>query len=190
MEIRAQASFPDCLRSRHPQEGLKMRILKLKKSRKRLVAASALVVGVSVIGVAIAAWTTGGSGSGQASAGSATSMTISAGTPSTSLYPMASADVAATVSNPNAYKVHVSSISLGAISVDGGHSGCNTVSLSVTSPQTNSGSGWDVPAKSGGVNGSLDIDLANAISMSNSASDSCQGATFTIALTATGASTP
>jgi hypothetical protein len=167
-----------------------MWIFKLKNNRKRVVAASALVLGVSIIGVAIAAWTTGGSGSGQASAGSASSMTISAGTPSTSLYPTASADVAATVSNPNPYKVHVSSVSLGAISVDGGHSGCNTASLSVTSPQNNGGSGWDVPAKSGGVDGSLGIDLANAISMSNAANDSCQGATFTVALTATGASTP
>jgi hypothetical protein len=167
-----------------------MWIFKLKNNRKRVVAASALVLGVSIIGVAIAAWTTGGSGSGQASAGSASSMTISAGTPSMSLYPTASADVAATVSNPNPYKVHVSSVSLGAISVDGGHSGCNTASLSVTSPQNNGGSGWDVPAKSGGVDGSLGIDLANAISMSNAANDSCQGATFTVALTATGASTP
>jgi hypothetical protein len=149
-----------------------------------------LLIGGSVIGVAIAAWTTGGSGSGQASAGTAASMTISAGTPSTSLYPTASAGVAAVVSNPNPYKVHVSSVSLGAVTVDGGHSACNTASVSITSPQDNSGAGWDVPAKAGAVNGSLNLDLANAISMSNAANDSCQGATFTVALTATGASTP
>jgi hypothetical protein len=167
-----------------------MRTASLVRKKKRLVVLAIVVVAVSAIGVAIAAWTTGGSGSGQASAGSAASMTISAGTPSTSLYPTASADVAAVVSNPNPYKVHVSSISLGAITVDGGHSGCNAGSVSTTSPQDNSGSGWDVPAKSGGVNGSLNVDLANAISMSNAANDSCQGATFTVALTATGASTP
>jgi hypothetical protein len=166
-----------------------MLTFKLKNSRKRVLAASALVLGVSIVGVAIAAWTTGGSGSGQASAGSASSMAISAGTPSSSLFPGASADVAATVSNPNPYAVHVSSVSLGTITVDAGHSGCNTASLSVTSPQSNGGSGWDVPAKSGGVNGSLNLDLANAISMDNTANDSCQGATFTVALTATGAST-
>ncbi len=94
------------------------------------------------------------------------------------------------VRNPNPYKVHVSSISLGAVTVDAGHSSCNTGSVSVTSPQDNGGSGWDVAAKSGSVNGSLNVDLANAISMSNAANDSCQGATFTVALTATGASTP
>jgi hypothetical protein len=166
-----------------------VRIFRLKNNnRKRVAVIAILAIAGSVIGVAIAAWTTGGSGSGQASAGSATSMTISAGTPSTSLYPTASADVAATISNPNPYKVHVSSISLGAITVDGGHSGCNTATVTVTSPQDNSGAGWDVPAKSGAVNGSANVDLANAISMTNSANDSCQGATFTVALTATGVS--
>jgi hypothetical protein len=94
------------------------------------------------------------------------------------------------VSNPNPYKVHVGAVSLGAVTVDGGHSGCNTASVTVTSPQDNSGAGWDVPAKSGAVNGSLNLDLANAISMANAANDFCQGATFTVALTATGASTP
>jgi hypothetical protein len=165
-----------------------MRVFASKK--RKFIAVAVLAIAGSVVAVAIAAWTTGGSGSGQAQAGTATSMTISAGTPSSSLYPTASADVAATVSNPNPYKVHVSSIALGAVSVDAGHSGCNTSSVSVTSPQTSGGSGWDVPAKSGGVNGSLNVDLANAISMDNTALDSCQGAVFTVALTATGASTP
>jgi hypothetical protein len=167
-----------------------MRVFKFGNTKKRIVLVAALAIAATAIGVAIAAWTTGGSGSGQAQAGSATTMTISAGTPSGSLYPTASADVAATISNPNPYKVHVSSISLGTVSVDGGHSACNLGSVSVTSPRDNSGNGWDVPAKAGAVNGSLPVDLANAISMSDAANDSCQGATFTVDLTATGASTP
>ena len=57
-----------------------MRIFRLKNNNKKRAAVIAiLAITASVIGVAIAAWTTGGSGSGQASAGSATSMTISAG---------------------------------------------------------------------------------------------------------------
>ena len=166
-----------------------MRKFHLAGKKRKLTLAAILAIAATAIGVAVAAWTTGGSGSGQAQAGSATSMTISAGTPGSRLYPTASADVAATVSNPNPYKVHVSSIALGAVSVDAGHSGCNLGSVTVTSPQDNSGSGWDVPAKSGAVNGSLNVDLTSAISMSNAANDSCQGATFTVALTATGAST-
>jgi hypothetical protein len=160
-----------------------MRVFASKK--RKFIAVAVLAIAGSVVAAAIAAWTTGGSGSGQAQAGTAASMTISAGTPSSSLYPTASADVAATISNTNPYKVHVSSIALGAVSVDAGHSSCNTGSVSVTSPQTNGGSGWDVPAS-----GSLPVDLTNAISMTNAATDSCQGAVFTVALTATGASTP
>jgi hypothetical protein len=158
--------------------------------KRRVITVVTLLIAASAIGVAIAAWTTGGTGSGQASAGTATAMTISAGTPSTNLYPTASADVAAVFSNPNPYKVHVSSVALGAVTVDGGHSACNTASVTVASMDDNSGSGWDVPAKSGGVNGSLNVDLVGAISMTNAANDFCQGATFTVALTATGASTP
>jgi hypothetical protein len=160
-------------------------------TRNKLIAAASIAVGGSLVGVAIAAWTSGGSGSGQASAGSAATLTITAGSPTSSLYPNGSADVAATISNPNPYKVHIGSVSLGTVTVDGGHSGCNAgSSVTVTSPQTNGGSGWDVPAKSGGTNGSVNVDLANAISMDNNANDACQGATFTVALTATGASTP
>src|SRR5262245_37216264 len=121
-----------------------MRVFASKK--RKFISVAVLAIAGSIVAVAIAAWTTGGSGSGQAQAGTAASMTISAGTPSSSLYPTASADVAASISNPNAYKVHVSSIALGAVSVDAGHSSCNTSSVSVTSPQTNGGSGWDVPA--------------------------------------------
>lgn len=164
--------------------------MRLGSTKSKVIALTVLAIAGTIVGVAIAAWTTGGSGSGQAQAGSASSMTISAGSPSSSLYPTASADVAATISNPNPYKVHVSSISLGAVGVDAGHSGCNTGSVSVTSPQDNGGAGWDVPAKSGGVNGSLNVDLASAVSMSNAANDACQGASFTVALTATGASAP
>jgi hypothetical protein len=157
-----------------------MRVFKFGSKKKRIVLVAALAIAATAIGVAIAAWTAGGSGSGQAKAGTAQNLTISAGAPSTSLYPSSSADVAATIGNPNSYPVHVSSIALGAVTVDAGHSGCTLSSVSVVSPQT---AGWDVPA-----GGSLPVDLANAISMDNTANDACQGATFTVALTATGAS--
>jgi hypothetical protein len=157
-----------------------MRVFRFGSKKKRVVLVAALTVAATAIGVAIAAWTTGGSGSGQAQAGSAQSLTISAGAPSSSLYPSGSADVAATINNPNSYPVHVSSLALGAVTVDAGHGACNVSSVHVVSPQN---AGWDVAA-----NGSQGVDLANAITMDNTANDSCQGATFTVALTATGAS--
>ena len=148
-----------------------------------------LVAALVVSAVAFAAWTSNGSGTGTATAGTASGVTLSNGTASTLLVPNGSADVATVVANPNAYNVQVSSIALdttqgtNGFSVDAGHSGCNLSSLSFTT-QTNGGSGWTVNAS-----GNLDVDLTGAISMSNAANDSCQGATFTAYLTATAAST-
>ena len=42
----------------------------------------------------------------------------------------------------------------GGFAVDAGHSGCTLGTLSYTT-QTNGGSGWNVPAKVGAVNGTL-----------------------------------
>ncbi len=148
-----------------------------------------LVAALVVSAVAFAAWTSNGSGTGTATAGTASGVTLSNGTASTLLVPNGSADVATVVANPNAYNVQVSSIALdttqgtNGFSVDAGHSGCDLSSLSFTT-QTNGGSGWTVNAS-----GNLNVDLTGAISMSNAANDSCQGATFTVYLTATAAST-
>lgn len=148
-----------------------------------------LVAVLVVSAVAYAAWTSNGSGTGTATAGTASGVTLSNGTAGTLLVPNGSADVATVVANPNAYNVQVSSIALdtsqgtNGFSVDAGHSACNLSSLSFTT-QTNGGSGWTVNA-----NGNLNVDLTGAISMSNAADDSCQGAAFTVYLTATAAST-
>ncbi|HEY3763868.1 MAG TPA: hypothetical protein VGL44_01820 [Gaiellales bacterium] len=146
----------------------------------------AAAVGLLVAGsVAYAAWTVNGGGTGTASATSAVPLTLSAGTPSTSLYPGGSADVDTSAANSNPFPVSVSSVALdttqgtNGFSVDAGHSGCNLGSLSFTTDND----GWSIPA-----NGSIDIDAAGDIAMSTAANDSCQGATFTVYLTATAAS--
>jgi hypothetical protein len=159
-------------------------------NRKRLVRWSAsAAVGLLIAGsVAYAAWTVNGSGTGTASATSAVDLTLTAGSPSGALYPGGSADVDSSVSNSNPFPVHVSSVTLdtsqgtNGFDVDAGHSGCNLSSLSFTAA-TNGGVGWDIPASS-----SVDVDAAGAIAMSAAANDSCQGATFTVHLTATAAS--
>lgn len=159
-------------------------------NRKRLVRWSAsAAVGLLIAGsVAYAAWTVNGSGTGTASATSAVDLTLTVGAPSGALYPGGSADVDSSVSNSNPFPVHVSSVTLdtsqgtNGFDVDAGHSGCNLSSLSFTTA-TNGGAGWDIPASS-----SVDVDAAGAIAMSSAANDSCQGATFTVHLTATAAS--
>jgi hypothetical protein len=139
-------------------------------------------------GVALAAWTVHGSGTGSAKAATALDVTLTNGTPATSLFPGGAADVATQLANPNPFPVHVSSIALDSaqgssgFSVDGAHSGCDVAVLSLPA-QTNGGSGWDVPA-----HGSLAVALTAALQMSNAAVDACQGATFTAYLTVAAAS--
>ena len=151
-------------------------------------AAIAVVALLAVGALAYAAWTVNGSGSGTASAASAQGLTLTAGSASGVLYPGATADVDTSVGNTNPFPVHVSSIALdttqgqNGFAVDAGHSGCNLGSLSF-STATNGGNGWDIAASS-----ALDVDAANSITMGSGANDSCQGATFTVYLTATAAS--
>ena len=107
---------------------------RFKSRRLRLLAfvAVALLAGG---GSAVAYFTTAGSGSGNASVATAQAVTITAGTPTSQLYPGGSADVAATFSNPNPSPVRVNSLLLdtsqgsSGFAVDGGHSGCGTGSL-------------------------------------------------------------
>lgn len=90
--------------------------------------------------------------------------------------------------------MHINSLSLdpsagtGGFDVDSGHSACDLSALSTT-PQTNGGAGWTVPPRAAGtggvpVDGTLAIDLTDALAMSTGASNACQSATFTVHLVA------
>lgn len=159
-------------------------------TRKRLVRiVVTAAVGLSIAGaVAYAAWSVTGSGRGSASAATAQNLTLSAGSTSSALYPGAAADVDTSIANANPFPVHVTGLALdttkgqNGFDVDAGHSGCNVSSLSFTTA-TNGGHGWDIAAGS-----SDDVDASGSIAMGASANDSCQGATFTVYLTAAAAS--
>jgi hypothetical protein len=159
----------------------------ISKSKKRLTLFGAIVVALAVAAGAIAYWTTSGSGSASATAGTTQAVTISPASPTSALYPGGSADVAATISNPNSVAVHLPSIQLdtsqgtNGFSVDGAHSGCDVSTLSFTT-QTNGGGDFIVPPKVGATNGTLAVDLTGAISMGATAANACQGATFTVYL--------
>ncbi|HEY7602917.1 MAG TPA: hypothetical protein VH760_01560 [Gaiellaceae bacterium] len=158
------------------------RRIRNKRTLLGVVAAAATALAVS--GGAFAYFSSTGSGSSSASVASPDPLTISARTPAVGLlYPGGSGEIDATISNPNPFPVRVSSLVLGSggIGVDSGHSGCDTSAIHFTT-QSNGGAGWDVPAKVGATDGSLDLDLGGAVSMDLSAANACQGATFTISL--------
>ena len=157
---------------------------------KALGAAVAFAV-IGIVGLVLAAWTTSGSGSGYAKAGTSAALsTVDASASTTaSLYPGTNGNVKITVSNPNPFPVRVTGVSLDGtnadITADAGHSDCTTTGVSFTDQ---SGLTVDVPAKSGDTNGEAAATLTDAASMSNASLNACQGATFTIPVTLTGAS--
>lgn len=153
-------------------------------TRRRLKTALAALVALALAAGAFAYWTSLGSGSGSASAGDAQPVTLSAGTPTAQLYPGGIADVRLTVSNPNPFEAHLNSLQLdtsqgaSGFAVDGAHSGCDLSTLDFTTQNA----GWVAPPKVGTTDGTLDIDLSEAISMDLGAANACQGASFTVYL--------
>ncbi|HWT89542.1 MAG TPA: hypothetical protein VN179_00370 [Solirubrobacterales bacterium] len=152
--------------------------------KRNFVAAAVTVMVLGVVGLVYAAWTTNGSGSGYAKAGSSQALTtvdVSASTTAT-LYPGATGDVILKVSNPNSYPVRVTDVTgSGTITVDSGHAaGCVTTGVTFTN-QT--GQTIDIAA-----NSQTQVTLTGAAKMSNASDNGCQGATFTIPVTLTGAS--
>jgi hypothetical protein len=150
----------------------------------RLALVAAAVAALALAGGAFAYYSSTGHGSGSASVASPDPLSIAAQTPASGLlYPGGSGEVDAIVSNPNPFPLRMNSLVLdsGGIGVDSAHSGCDTSAVHFTS-QSNGGDGWDVPARVGATDGTLDLALAGAISMDTSAANACQGATFTISL--------
>jgi hypothetical protein len=143
-----------------------------------------VVLALVVVGSTFAYFRAEGSIAQSSSAGVAQPVTLSGATPGAQVAPGASADVKLTASNPNSFEAHVPSLeldtSLGSdgFAVDAEHSTCDLSTLSFTTQSV----GWIVPPKVGATNGTLTIDLANAISMDSDAANACQGATFTVYL--------
>jgi hypothetical protein len=150
---------------------------------RKLIFTAVTVLVMAVVGLVYAAWTTNGSGSGYAKAGSSQALTtvdVSA-TTAASLYPGTTGDVKLSISNPNPYAVRVTAVSgNGTITPDGSHSGCTTTGVTFTNQSSLT---IDIAA-----NSSTTSTLTGAAAMSNASLNACQGATFTIPVSLTGAS--
>jgi hypothetical protein len=155
-----------------------------RKLSKKLTVVS-LLTGVVMVGsIAFAAWTASGSGSGYAKAGSAAALTTNSVAAVDDLYPTGSADVEIEVANTNPYKVQLSSIVRSGAIVSG-NGACDASNGVTFDDQTGlSGAGFVVPA-----NSTWTHTFTNAAHMSNASVDACQGQTFTIPVTISGAST-
>jgi hypothetical protein len=160
---------------------------RLNRRLASLAVCAAIVLAAA--SAALAHWTTTGGGSGSGTTGNTQAIALSPGTPTAPLYPGGQGDVAVKVDNPNPFRVEIGTLSLSTgqgtagYQVDAGNAGCATSALSFTT-QTNGGAGWFVPPRVGSTDGSLSLDLPNALTMSAGAANACQGATFNVYLTA------
>jgi len=149
------------------------------------------IVAVAFVAAGLAYFTATGSGHGTVQVANAQDLTISVASPAGSaLYPGGSADVTATVHNPNSDPVDVHSFDLDltapsdGISNDkpgctsGGDTGSSSDSVTFNGPFLNGPSGFAFPP------GDSSLTLTNALSMTTSAENACQGATFTVYLQA------
>jgi hypothetical protein len=157
-----------------------------RKFGKRMTLMATALSLLLAAGVAYAAWTASGSGLGYAKAGSAQALTTVDASASVvnTLVPGGTGDFAVTVSNPNAYPVSVSAVTLnGSVTGSGGTGTCTTTGVTISQAAINATVPFTVPAHSTHT----DV-VANGASMSNASDDGCQGATFTVPVTLTGTS--
>ena len=157
--------------------------MRTTRRRALILAAVLALLTLGTITTASAFWGGGGTGSGSAVTGTTQAVTLSPATATAQLYPGGQAAVEMSITNPNPGGVRVGSLVLeptqgtGGFAVDGAHSGCVLSTLSFTT-QTNAGAGWTV------AGGGTSVTLSNALSMTAGAANACQGASFTVYLTA------
>jgi len=158
---------------------------------KRTTAVAVFVVASLAFAVAgLAYFAATGSGQGPAYLANTQNLTVSPASPSGSeLYPGGSADIAATVHNPNAGPVHIHSFVLdlsqggGTGITDDKSPDCPASSVTFNGPALHDGGLTDFVFPPGDTT----LTLSNALTMSLSAPDACQGATFTVYLQAANA---
>jgi hypothetical protein len=149
----------------------------MRKTIKRSAVVGGTVAAVFGVGIGFAAWTNYGEGSGAVTAGQAAPMTVTV-SGVTGLVPTKSVNVPFTVTNTNPYDVKLTSVTLKGVTVDAAHSLCDPTVVSGSAVALS-----DVLAPSG-VSASHDF----PVTMSNAATDDCQGAVFTATLRVTGLS--
>lgn len=162
-----------------------VRFPKSARITPKKLAASAALLAVAVGGLAYAVWTSSGSGSGRAGAVTAVDLTVNAASGTADLYPgTTEGDVSFTITNTNPYPVTFTSMAPGGAitnTVPGDATACPPANVTVTGA---TGLSLTVAADST----SPVLSIADVVSMDLAAPNGCQGKTFEIPMSLTGAS--
>ena len=144
------------------------------------LAAAALVLALlAQAGLAYAYLSSGGSGTGYATVGRPVSITVSAATPASGLYPGTTGGVYFTVTNPNAFELRLTKVT--EATIVGSSGTCPPTNLAVTGLPAVA-----LTVSAGATTGTETI--PRLVMLSPTAPTSCQGVTFTVSLTLTGVS--
>lgn len=147
----------------------------MHRNIKRSAVVGGTVAALFGAGVALAAWTNTGESSGGVTATSAQPLTVTVSNVS-GLFPTGSRNVPFTVTNTNPYGVTLTKATLKSVTVD--KAGCDTAVIS----------GADVPLSDVVATSATSPSHNFPVTMSNAATDQCQGAVFTVTLEVTGLS--
>jgi hypothetical protein len=162
---------------------------RLTRNRAGALLVTATVV-VGLVAGAFAYWMSTGSGAATTQLGSPEQLTLQAQPTSQSqLVPHDTSSVTVLATNPNPYFVTITYLALdtnqgsNGLDVDAAHGGCDLSAIHFTPkdpPVGIFGPGWRVPPKVDTTDGTLPIELGDALSMDAGAPNACQGANFTI----------
>jgi hypothetical protein len=161
-------------------------VLKTSSRRRTLVATAVAGTMVATGGAAWAVWRLSGAGSSSTTAAKALDLRLTAiPRPDAPLYPGARTDLAVTIENPNPFPITLTTVHAGSgpISVDAAHRAAGCINTGVLPTR-----GVSAVSLSVGPRSSASFLLPDAIEMTNASDSACQGATFTVPLTASGRS--
>ena len=154
------------------------------KLGKRTAVVTLFLAVLTAGGVAMAAWLVSGTGTATTQAATSTSLTVTGGTATASLYPGASTPVVANVTNPNPFPVRLTGATFGTVTVSplAGKT-CAASNVTVSGPVSLAS-----PVNLAAGSSATPVSIPNALTMVSSAADGCQGATFTVQVTLNGES--
>jgi hypothetical protein len=159
-------------------------------------AGALLVTATVVVGLAAGAfayWMSTGSGEATTELGSPEQLTLETASSQSQLVPGETSNVTVLATNANPYFVTITYLALdtaqgtGGFDVDAGHSGCDLSAIHFVPkdpPVGIFGPGWRVPPRVGSTDGTLSIEIGDALSMDEGAVNACQTADFTVHLAA------
>ena len=162
-----------------------------------------VVAGVFVLlfggSVAVASWTATGTGQGSARAASVSGLVVTAGSPLGALYPLPAdttpatgygsgtvGSVSTTVANPNPFPVTITSATVGSVTLS--PLGGRTCAAGSVLPTSSAPIALSPPVTLAAGSAPTAVTVPGALYMVSTAEDGCQGASFSVPVTVTGAS--